>query len=358
MIRPIPKIAVSVWLITLTSVAWMPPEKAFPQQAGNRAYPLDAGLYYTIQKGDTLWDLSEHFFDSPWVWPDLWGKNTQIHNPHWIYPGKRIRIYDRKAVEQVGKTLPPCTPQPETPKVEARPATYYYPAMDAVGFIRKKPLPPAGIIFKITADKEMASERDLVYVRPKSAREFKTGDRLTVFRTLPISDRTDNPVGIQHKIVGVLEIGHVDRQFCTARIVKSFRQIERGDLLTPYTAGPTEIQLRKSKPRFKGKIIASEKRTELIGTHDLVFIDKGRKNGVEPGQSYGIYRHETGALDEGGGRVVPLTPIDMGNILILRVEQSTATALVTSANEWIEPGTNLRTPTQDPIALYRPPGAL
>ena len=32
----------------------------------------ETGFYYTIQKGDTLWDLSQQFSDSPWLWPELW----------------------------------------------------------------------------------------------------------------------------------------------------------------------------------------------------------------------------------------------------------------------------------------------
>src|SRR5512137_992705 len=47
---------------------------------------------YVIQRGDTLWDLSGKFLDSPWYWPKLWSYNPQIENPHWIYPGNQLRL--------------------------------------------------------------------------------------------------------------------------------------------------------------------------------------------------------------------------------------------------------------------------
>ena len=53
----------------------------------------DSGFYYVIQKGDTLWDLSQKFYNSQWDWPGLWEMNDDIKNPHVIYPGKKIRIF-------------------------------------------------------------------------------------------------------------------------------------------------------------------------------------------------------------------------------------------------------------------------
>ena len=47
---------------------------------------------YTIQKGDTLWDLSQKFLNNPWYWPKIWSLNPGIENPHWIYPGNKLRI--------------------------------------------------------------------------------------------------------------------------------------------------------------------------------------------------------------------------------------------------------------------------
>jgi len=87
--------------------ALLTPIGSYCQESEKKVENLESGLYYTIQKGDTLWDLSEHFFDSPWIWPDLWQKNQAILNPHWIYPGDRIRVYGREGLGEIIENTPP-----------------------------------------------------------------------------------------------------------------------------------------------------------------------------------------------------------------------------------------------------------
>ncbi len=49
---------------------------------------------YIVQKGDTLWTISETLFGDSLFWPKIWALNRQgIVNPHYILPGMRVNFY-------------------------------------------------------------------------------------------------------------------------------------------------------------------------------------------------------------------------------------------------------------------------
>src|SRR5258708_30774465 len=70
---------------------------------------------YVIQKGDTLWDLSQKFLNNPWYWPKIWSNNPYIENPHWIYPGNKLRIVPGEG----GAQAPAQVQAPPEPGVDA-----------------------------------------------------------------------------------------------------------------------------------------------------------------------------------------------------------------------------------------------
>ena len=45
----------------------------------------------TIEKGDTLWDLCQEHLENPLRWREL-SKYNDFSDPHWIYPGEKLRI--------------------------------------------------------------------------------------------------------------------------------------------------------------------------------------------------------------------------------------------------------------------------
>lgn len=304
------------------------------EQAGTsvskEAVEYEAGFYYTIQKGDTLWDLSRQFFDSPWFWPDLWHENSQISNPHLIYPGECIRFFRREGIERLIKTLADQKVL-QAKESQKQPPYYLYSAIERVGFIKKEPAVPHGSIFKVKDDKTLISKGDIVYIRQNESRSFTPGDKYTVYRTQPIRDnKTKTYIGIQHYLTGVVEITKKESHFTVATVVQSFRSIEINDFLMPHKQRLPKITLIENKKGLNGKIILSEEHESIIGDNTIAFIDKGKKDGVKQGQWYGIYYED-----------VSPAHVDFGTLLILHTERTTSTVLITSSEKSIYPGTRI-----------------
>lgn len=61
---------------------------------------------YSIQSGDSLWDLSKSFFGDGFYWSKLWAENPVIGNPHKIEPGQSLvfRAGTLNSAPQIGLT--------------------------------------------------------------------------------------------------------------------------------------------------------------------------------------------------------------------------------------------------------------
>ena len=49
--------------------------------------------YHTVEYGDTLWDISKSYYDTPLLWPDIFKNNVSIiYDADLILPGQSIII--------------------------------------------------------------------------------------------------------------------------------------------------------------------------------------------------------------------------------------------------------------------------
>jgi hypothetical protein len=310
----------------------------------------ETGFYYTIQKGDTLWDLSRHFSDSPWLWPELWEDNDQISNPHWIFPGERIRLYKKSGAQTVIQTKADETP-PEPLKPKAGGPYFVYNSIDKVGFIRKPRVEPLGTIFEIRRSKVMISEGDTVYIHPAAGTPqgaLIPGSRHLVFRYMEPTEERDamETIGVQHYILGILEVTEREPDLVIASILKSFRPIKVDDMIMAFTERPSKIEIKPSTPGIDGQIINSEDHIKMTGEYTLAFIDKGTADDIEIGQQYSVYDRQKSEIGGDEARSISLPPVDFGTILVLHTEQTTSTVIVTNTNKAIARGERFRTPIQ------------
>jgi hypothetical protein len=306
-------------------------------QSPSETVKHEASFYYTVKKGDTLWDISEKFFDTPWYWPDLWQQNSKLPNPHWIYPGDRLHLYMKDGVVYVEKIEPQAT----APVALVKKPQFSYAGIEQVGFIRKPPVSPQGVIFKVKDDREMISIGDMIYITPTEEGDLTPGSRFTVFRTLdPIAnpENKDDTIGVQHYLLGIVEIMEKKDSYVIATVVKSFRTIQINDKLMPYEPRSTDIFLSEAGKDISGSLLGTEEQNNLIGDNTIAFIDKGEKDGVSVGQVYYVYNQESKKISSKDEKPVYLAPIDIGSLLVILTEENTSTVLVKTSDREMQPG--------------------
>ena len=319
--------------------------------AGPAVVEHETGFYYTVQKGDTLWDLSQQFSNSPWQWTELWQENRQIANPHRIYPGEQIRLHRRKGAHRYGgEDADKGIDKAADKKVEFAPdsISYYFAAIDVVGFIRELPVEPRGTIYKVREAKEMIYEQDIVYIKPEGDVDLTPGSKYTIYRTLkPIRASYNSAyIGIQHYLTGLVEILQQEEEFAIGKVIKSYRPILLNDKIMPYHRRTQRIPVQKSQEGIQGRIIEGEEHQAMIGDTTIAFIDKGKQDGIKPGQFYSLYYQDEHRVDLASGNKTILTPVDFGELIVVHIEDTTSTVLITRTEKEFAAGTMVRTPLQ------------
>ncbi|MEW5910186.1 MAG: LysM peptidoglycan-binding domain-containing protein [Thermodesulfobacteriota bacterium] len=322
-------------LVSLSIFFYSSPLLAEPNESG---IDHELGIYYTSQKGDTLPFISERFFDSVTYWPELWKDNPQIRNPHEIAPGEKIRLFHQTGTKRIPKSL-------LAGKYLAEPESAYtiFSPVNAAGFIKSGPVKILGSIFKATGEKEIISEGDEVFFWRNDSGSFEAGTRCTILRIIQVPEKNNmSNLGLRYQMTGIVEIRDVKPDYCSGIIYRSYRKIRIGDLLMPYTERSRKIPLDITPKGISGRIVAAEDDKEIMGDGDVAFIDKGRRDGLLPGQQFLLFDHDK-RVNPATAQEVSVGPLDFGTILVLIAEENASTVVITQADKKVVVGDRFRT---------------
>ncbi|MEI7817161.1 MAG: LysM peptidoglycan-binding domain-containing protein [Desulfuromonadales bacterium] len=321
----------------------------------------DEPAIYVIKKGDTLWGLSERFIKDPKHWPNMWSKNGQITNPHFINPGQKLRIFpDRlelvdKAEEAIAvrqsaspaSAIASATTIAESFKEVA--AEKSYSVYGTEGFLADKDFKPYGLVIGSQNDRTVAGVDDIVYTDIGLDQQAASGDKFSIFRKdVPVKHPL-NSEEMGYKIIplGTLQLTDVVQKSSRAIITASSREVSPGSYLRPYKEiRRREIALKSTASDLKGYILESYSGISVIAAGDVVYIDLGSSQGAEVGNMLYIIRDV--AIDQRyvQGRVDKLPQELLGALVILETGKKTSTALVVKSIETIYKGDRLVSQTK------------
>ncbi len=291
----------------------------------------DTGFYYTIKKGDTLWDLSKKFYDSQWDWPGLWSLNKEIKNPHWIYPGNTIRVYLKPEFKK------------QSPKKPARMVVdtrFNYPAIHRTGFIRDKQVPPLGTVLREKDGNVMMATDDIVYIQPTGRAPFIPGHRYQIYATSQVDQKigTSRYKGIRHLVKADLEIIEVNTQYAVGKIKNSYRDVVSGDMIMDFYPRQPTFEVDEHPEPIDAVLLCSEDDNILVNDYRIGFINKGSQDNILPGNIYTIKRGKATESVHDLKTGLNIAPVTSGRLIVLHTESASATVMLLSSTQDIHPG--------------------
>lgn len=303
---------------------------------------------YVVKQGDTLWGLSERFIKDPKYWPSMWQKNSQITNPHLIYPGQKLQIFSDhigeapKEQASQGAGMPKAAVAGKAAEMmQEVTAEKSYQVYGSEGFLMEKAVVPAGTIIGVHNDRILAGDEDIVYTDIGKNRGGKSGDKFSIYRKdIAVSHPiTSEVMGIKVIPVGTLQITDVDKNSSRAIITKATKEVGPGAFLMPYKGGgKREIALKMPTRELKGFIIESYSGINIIAAGDVVYIDLGTLQGAQVGNMLYIVRDVAPDQRYAEGRVDSLPQELLGALVIIETGRKVATALVVKSIDAIYKG--------------------
>jgi len=319
----------------------------------------DAPERYSVVKGDTLWDISKHFLNDPWLWPEVWQLNPEITNPHLIYPGDIIFLtYDRNGRPQLsvqrGRPTMKLSPSARSSRIDKAiptiPIDAIHQFLTRGGILTKEEYEKSPYIVAFQDDRIVAATTDTAYVRGLP-QERKTNLYSIVRLGKPYRD----PQG-DNQIIGyeTIEIGSAELEKygdpSTLKITDVNREVLAGDRIFPASDNDA---LENYFPHAPGKgiegiIIAVLDGVSRIGQFHVVAINRGEAAGIEKGHVFSVYQsgrkvrdtYSQNELDQN----LTLPDTEAGHILIFRTFQKISYGLVMRARKDIRLFDKISTP--------------
>jgi hypothetical protein len=323
---------------------------------------------YTVQRGDTLWDISKLFLTTPWRWPELWGMNLdQIRNPHLIYPGQVLELVklDGRATLRVAGSGTTGTVK-LSPRVRAElldngaiasiPLHLIGPFLNEAVVFNTDELASAPRIVATQEGRVLLSRGETAYVRG----ELNGVSAFRLFRE-PVALRdplTREVLGYEARYVGTTTLekpaedavnadGKAVLTPATFRIGDLRLEAGVGDRLNPMPQQDlTAYVPHAPAAAIDGRIVSIYGEALLAGQNQIVALNKGAQDGLEKGHVLALWRAGRPATDKTSSDHARMQLPDErhGLLFVFRVFDRVSYALIVQVQEPVRAGDRFTQP--------------
>lgn len=256
-----------------------------------RAVPIPKE--HVIKKGETLWEISSYYYNDPWMWPQLWANNPSITNPHWIYPGDRIKMLGAgerpkpsgKSKSRVEVVRLRVSRRPDAGVMKVR----------QYAFVDPKEMSKSGKIVGSRLERRMIATFDEFYARGSGFKP-SPGKGYMVYRVRkPLELDGKKVAGHVVEVVGTAKVVSVKRDgVATLQVTDMFNVIRRGYRVGPVRTVYKKLPVTPAEKNLDAKLIANFAPKKYIADDELVFVNRGRKQGVHEGNRFFVVRRGDG----------------------------------------------------------------
>ena len=296
---------------------------------------------YIVKKGDTLWDIANHFFKNPEKWLKIWEQNLYITNPDLIYPGNEI-WFAPKAKKSGGLKAVKTQPQIHVKQAEriedAVDTSMVITALLRQDFIRPEAIDAAGYVLASRDERINYGANDRIYIR--MATPLEEGELLDVFRSAtPVNDPiTGKPAGMLVKHLGQVRITGRSGEITEGLVISAFEEISRGDRLKPARSINTRLQPDYPTTAMAGHIMFIRDNAAEAGQNQIVGINLGEQNGLKAGSVLKVLKAGRTVTDTVSGDDTKLPQENIGELIVLVPQKNASIALVTRSTNPINIG--------------------
>ena len=211
-------------------------------------------------------------------------------------------------------------------------------------FLTKDAIVDLGEIVDLSEDGHiLIKERERVYVKFNDNANVQAGDLFSIYSFGgPVHYKFSDRKGFRYTIKGHIKAIKKRKEFWEVEVYDIVDVLERDERITFYVP-----KLKKSVSTFNRRAIEAAiigsyvEGREHIGLGDVVYLDRGRTDGVEMGNVFRTYS----SLKKGGGGDVPRKQI--GTVRIITLMDDFSTALVTGSSDLIPLGSLASTVSLD-----------